>query len=148
MKDKDEINTLHSRAAAMGTGADAGAAQPLDGRAGRESGVTSVTLRAWRKAARAQRDVTPGNDKLSDRWSSADKFRMVLRTAPLSEAECAEYCRTRAIHPEQLQQWRQACEQANAAGTQQFLQAGRMLSTTTLRHIRDLESDPCCRPSP
>lgn len=107
----------------------------------RESGVTSVTLRSWRKAARAQGGVMPGSDKVGDRWSSADKFRMVLQTAPLSEAECAEHCRAHAIHPEQLQQWRQACEQANAAGTEQSSQAGRMVSTTTLQHIRDLEKE-------
>ncbi len=83
----------------------------------------------------------PGSGKGSDRWSSADKFRMVLQTAPLSEAECAEYCRAHAIQPEQLQQWRQACEQANAPGTQESLRAGRMVSTTTLQHIRDLEKE-------
>lgn len=34
MKDEDETNTLHSRATAMGAGADAGATQSLGGRAG------------------------------------------------------------------------------------------------------------------
>ena len=30
-----------------------------------------------------------------------------------SEGELAEYCRAKAILPEQVQQWREACEQAN-----------------------------------
>ncbi|MGX6566598.1 transposase [Cupriavidus necator] len=56
----------------------------------------------------------PGNGKQSDKWSSADKFRVVLETAPLSEAELSEYCRRKGMQPEQIRQWRAACEQANA----------------------------------
>lgn len=37
----------------------------------------------------------------------------VVETAALSEAEKAEYCRRRGLYPEQIDQWRQACEQAN-----------------------------------
>ena len=44
----------------------------------------------------------PGNGKTSDRWSSADKFRVVLETAPLSEVEIAQYCRSKGIYPEQI----------------------------------------------
>lgn len=36
-----------------------------------------------------------------------------METAALSEAEKAEYCRRRELYPEQIDQWRQACEQAN-----------------------------------
>ena len=31
----------------------------------------------------------------------------------MSQAGVAEYCREKALFPEQLAQWRQACEQAN-----------------------------------
>lgn len=82
----------------------------------KETGVTTVTLRTWREAARAEGRVVPGSGKQSDRWSSADKFRVVLETAPLSEAELSEYCRAKGIYPEQVQAWRAACEQANAGG--------------------------------
>ena len=40
---------------------------------------------------------------------------MVVETAALSEAERGEYCRKRGLYPEQLQAWRRACAQANAA---------------------------------
>jgi transposase-like protein len=79
----------------------------------RETGVTTVTLRTWRNAARDEGRIVPGNGKKSDRWSSADKFRVVLETAPMSEAELSEYCRVKGIQPQQVQQWRTACEQAN-----------------------------------
>ena len=32
---------------------------------------------------------------------------------PLSEAELSAYCRCKGIYPEQVAQWRLACEQAN-----------------------------------
>jgi len=48
-----------------------------------------------------------------DGWSSRDKFNAVLETATLSEEELAEYCRRRGLYPEQIEQWRLSCEQAN-----------------------------------
>ncbi|EHP38499.1 hypothetical protein OR16_36790, partial [Cupriavidus basilensis OR16] len=78
------------------------------------TGITTVTLRTWREMARAAGRIVPGDGKQSDQWSSADKFRVVLETAPLSEAELSEYCRMKGIQPEQIRQWRTACEQANA----------------------------------
>lgn len=78
------------------------------------TGITTVTLRTWQAMARAEGRVVPGNDKRSDRWSSTDKFRMVLETAPLSQVELSAYCRTKGVYPEQIAQWRLLCEQANA----------------------------------
>lgn len=77
------------------------------------TGITTVTLRTWRKEARAEGKIVPGDGKQSDRWSSTDKFRIVLETAPLSEAELSEYCRAKGLQPEQIRQWRLTCEQAN-----------------------------------
>ncbi len=53
--------------------------------------------------------------KSGDRWSSEEKFRIVLEAAPLSEAELSEYCRIKGLLPQQVWQWRQACEGANTA---------------------------------
>jgi len=36
-----------------------------------------------------------------------------MKTAAMSQAEIAEYCREKGLFAEQLAQWRQACEQAN-----------------------------------
>lgn len=59
--------------------------------------------------------IVPGNNKTSDQWSRADKFNAVLETAPLSEIELSQYCRMKGIFPEQIQQWRLACQSANEA---------------------------------
>lgn len=82
----------------------------------RTTGITSVTLRTWQREARAGGKLVAG-EKPSGRWSSAEKFRVVLQTQPLSEAELAEYCRVNGVLREQIDQWRQACEQANGGVT-------------------------------
>ena len=78
-------------------------------------GVTPQSLRNWRQMARDRGLIVPGNNKTSDQWSSADKFNAVMETAPLSEIELSQYCRIKGIYPEQIQQWRQTCQNANAA---------------------------------
>lgn len=80
------------------------------------TGITTVTLRTWQKAARDEGKLVPASGNKSDRWSSADKFRMVLECAPLNEVELSEYCRRKGVYPEQIEQWRLACEQANQQG--------------------------------
>lgn len=57
----------------------------------------------------------PGNGKNAVEWSSADKFGVVLETARMNEAELAEYCRGKGLFVEQVADWREACQQANAA---------------------------------
>lgn len=107
----------------------------------KETGVTPVSLRTWRHEAREQGKVVPGNGKQSDKWSSADKFRVVLETAPLSEAELSEYCRRKGIQPEQIRQWRAACEQANAPERVRLSLAQRREEQAAKKQIRDLERE-------
>jgi transposase-like protein len=79
----------------------------------RQTGVTAATLRTWQDAARAQGKIMARSSKPAQRWSSSDKFQMVLEAASLSEEELSAYCRRKGIYPEQIAQWRQACELAN-----------------------------------
>ncbi len=102
------------------------------------TGITAVTLRTWQQMARAEGRIVPGDGKQSDRWSSADKFRIVLETAPLSEAELLAYCRTKGIYPEQVAQWRDVCEQANVAVTVKS-NAAAATDAKHMQRIRELE---------
>ena len=105
-----------------------------------EEGISAATLYNWRKQARSQGRLLPEGDQSPQGWTSADKFAAVLETAALSEAEFSEYCRHRGLFPEQVQQWRQACEQANDwdRTQNQRLQETRQQD----RHkIRELEKD-------
>lgn len=104
----------------------------------RETGITEVSLRTWRKEARSEGVAMPaqGKDKREKRWSSADKFRAVLETAPLSEVEVAEYCRAKGIQPEQLRQWRHACERANDP-----TETSEPVSITAVKQIKELQRE-------
>ncbi|MGT2493414.1 IS3 family transposase [Cupriavidus basilensis] len=107
----------------------------------KETGVTTVSLRTWRNEAQEQGKVVPGNGKQSDKWSSASKFQVVLETAPLSEAELSEYCRRKGIQPEQIRQWRAACEQANAKTPAKPGLAQQREEQAAQKRIRDLERE-------
>lgn len=79
----------------------------------KEEGVPTATLYSWRNKARNEGRLMPDGDVSPSGWSSRDKFTAVLETASLNEAELAEYCRSRGLYPEQIKEWRGACEQAN-----------------------------------
>ena len=78
-----------------------------------EEGISEATLYNWRKAARAEGRLLPDGDQTPAGWSAADKFAAVVETAALNEAELSAWCRERGLYPEQIRQWREACEQAN-----------------------------------
>ena len=103
------------------------------------TGITTVTLRSWRQHARDAGEFMPGNGKSSDRWSSVEKFRVVLETASLNEVESSQYCRSKGIYPEQIRQWREACEQANVAPETRSTAAQRNEAKAGDKRIRELE---------
>ena len=74
----------------------------------RQEGISEATLYNWRKAARERGAVLPSNSAKLDKWTSEDKFRMVLETASMTETELSAYCRKHGIYPEQMKpgSWR------------------------------------------
>jgi Transposase len=106
----------------------------------KETGITEVSLRHWRDQARASGELVPAG-LASERWSSAEKFRAVLEAAPLSLAERGQYCRAKAILPEQLEHWRLACEGANEELGQTSGALGQVVSPTLQERVRQLERE-------
>ncbi len=49
-----------------------------------------------------------------ERWSTHDKFLIVVETSLLSEVVLAEYCRSKGLYVEQVHSWRDVCMQANS----------------------------------
>jgi len=45
-------------------------------------GISTATLYNWRTAARKRGAVLPSNSAIPDKWSSEEKFRIVLEAAP------------------------------------------------------------------
>ena len=105
-----------------------------------ETGISSVTLYAWRKQARAAGAVVPGNGKSPSGWSSEEKFRVVLESAALNEAEMGEYCRCKGLYVEQVRAWRAACEQANGT-VQERTRTERAQAKDARTRIRELERE-------
>lgn len=80
----------------------------------RETGVGINSLYRWRDQALNQKGLSATTKyKNADKWSSQDKFMVVLETANLSEIEFSEYCRSKGIYPEQVKEWKASCMNAN-----------------------------------
>ena len=105
-----------------------------------ETGISDVTLYTWRKQARVEGIAVPGDGKNSEKWSSEDKFAIVLEAASLNEAELAEYCRRKGLYAEQITAWRKACVQANANSVSQA-RAQREQGKKDRTHIQKLERE-------
>jgi transposase-like protein len=106
----------------------------------RETGITEQTLYAWRRQAKGQGAVVPGDGKNPEAWSSEDKFAVVLETAALNAAELAEYCRRKGLYAEQIAAWRQACRTANANAREQAREQ-RHQSKEDRKRIGQLEKE-------
>ena len=78
-----------------------------------EEGIAQGTLYGWRVAARMQGQLMSDANVTPQGWMSVDKFAAVLETAALNESELSSYCRERGLYPNQIKDWRAACEQAN-----------------------------------
>lgn len=72
----------------------------------RDTGVSDVTLYAWRKHYRNQGVAVPSNNKKSEDWSAEDKLAVVIETASFNENELSEYCRSKGLYKEQIEQWK------------------------------------------
>src|SRR5699024_11001617 len=84
-----------------------------------QEGIGKSTLYNWRKTARQAGAIMPSNSATPENWSSEEKFRAVVETASMSEAERSEYCRKHGLYPETLDAWRIACIGGNDLAEQQ-----------------------------
>lgn len=105
-----------------------------------EEGICEATLYNWRKEARAQGRLLPDGDTSPQGWCAADKFAAVVETAALNEEQLSAYCRRKGLYPEQIRQWREACEQANDWDRAQT-QALRETRRADEKRIKELERE-------
>lgn len=106
----------------------------------RGEGICEATLYHWRKAARRAGRLLPDGDSTPGGWTSVDKFAAVVETAALNETQLSVYCRERGLYPEQIRQWRAACEQANDWEHTQSVRA-KQARRTDERRIKVLERE-------
>ena len=106
----------------------------------KEEGISDVTLYKWRRQARAAGVATPGNGQTSDKWSSQDKFLIVMETFAMNEIELAEYCRKKGLYREQIEAWKSVCLQANGQAFDQAKQLNGALKEEQKR-AKQLEKE-------
>jgi transposase-like protein len=77
-----------------------------------QEGFNLSTLYSWQKQFNVSGLIV---SKISspDKWSSEEKFAVVMETSSLSEVELSEYCRVKGLYPEQIKAWKQACIAGN-----------------------------------
>ena len=74
----------------------------------KETGVSDVTLYKWRKDYRDRGIAVPGDSTNPAHWSAEDKLAVVIETAAMNEAQLSEYCRSKGLYAEQIEQWKTA----------------------------------------
>lgn len=75
--------------------------------------VSTKTLYTWRKTLKESGNLIVNKKTKAAQWSSPDKFSAVIETASKNEAELSVWCRKHGVYPDQLEEWRFACSQAN-----------------------------------
>ena len=80
----------------------------------------------------------PSNSAIPDKWSSEEKFRIVLETAPMTVAELGEYCRKQGLYPEQIEAWKTACIGANSQADVQS-KGSRQAAQAEKKRVKKLE---------
>lgn len=74
----------------------------------KETGVSDVTLYKWRKEYRNGGITVPRDHSKPENWTAEDKLAVVIETSGLNSAKLSEYCRTKGLYLEQVQQWKTA----------------------------------------
>jgi transposase-like protein len=77
-----------------------------------QEAINLSTLYSWQKQFNVS-GLIVSKIKLPDKWSSEEKFAVVMETSSLSEVELSEYCRVKGLYPEQIKAWKQACIAGN-----------------------------------
>ncbi len=105
-----------------------------------EEGICVATLYNWRKTLKQNGLPVPGNEHNSEQWPAEAKFAVVIETATLSETELSEYCRSKGLYPEQVQEWKTACLNGAKTAEHQVAQDKRQLQKERKR-ITELERE-------
>jgi transposase-like protein len=79
----------------------------------RDTGINKNTLYTWRSKWKQEGLLVDQKPKevRSNKLNPEEKFRIVVETAHLNDAELSAYCRERGLYADQIKQWKQACLQ-------------------------------------
>lgn len=74
----------------------------------RETGISDVTLYAWRNKYLQKGVSMPVNKSKKSRWTAEEKLAVVIETAAMNEAEISEFCRSNGLYLEDIKGWKDA----------------------------------------
>lgn len=106
----------------------------------KETGISFATLRNWRDKVRISGKAAPAGTKETERWSSQDKFLIVMETASMNETELSKYCREKGLYVEQVKAWKDVCMQANGGIAQEASRLNKELKTKD-KEIKSLSNE-------
>jgi transposase len=75
--------------------------------------IPRPTIYEWIKKNKTKNDDNKTKYKSPNKWTSEDKFQIVLETSTLNETELAQYCRRKGIFADEVKTWRKQCLNAN-----------------------------------
>ena len=96
-------------------------------------GIAKSTLYTWSRKSDVKN--IKGMKKMT--LSAEQRFSIVLETATFSEMQLSQYCREKGLYPEQVQQWKQACIDANSDETKVSVKADKL----DKKRIKELEKE-------
>lgn len=105
-----------------------------------QENMSEGTLYNWRKELKQSGQLFGIGSNTSSHWTSDDKFAAVLETASKNQAELSAWCRERGVYPEQLEQWRIACQKANSDADKRQA-AGTKMDKESKTKISSLEKE-------
>ena len=104
----------------------------------KETNVSIGTLHKWKKKHLDSGEPIKSSD--TDRWSSQEKFMIVIETASMNEAELSKYCREKGIYPEQVKDWKDVCMQANGGVAKEASRLNKEVNSKK-KEIKALEKE-------
>jgi transposase-like protein len=84
----------------------------------KELGVSESAIYHWIRS----KNETGMNTPAVGKWSTEDKFHVVLETSTLTEQELAAYCRRKGLFMDDVKSWRKQCMNANGSNAKDPLE--------------------------
>ena len=106
----------------------------------KQEGIAEQTLRNWRNETRRNGQAVPASDAPAEKWSTQDKFLIVMETDSMNETELAEYARKKGIYVEEIKLWRDACMNANGGVAKEAARLNKELKDSE-RERKKLEKE-------
>jgi len=105
----------------------------------KETKISISTLHKWKKSYTSS-GKQPAKSTTTDKWSSQDKFLVVMETASMNEVELSKYCRSKGLYVEQIKEWKDVCMQANGGVAEEASRLNKEMKSKD-KEIKSLEKE-------